>query len=75
MEVNAKLWMQFITAVSLKELQKVYFVLAGEKGKKRYYNHKKSHSTTSNIYMRQHFQVMSYVWYLRETLNVLLYLE
>ena len=53
--------------VTSLELQKIFFGLAEEKWKKRYYNHKKSFN--HKLYSHE-TTLSSYVWHLKETLDV-----
>ena len=66
--INFKPWMQFMSFVSLHQTHEIfYFGLVEGKWKKRYYNHK---SSLNHKRHSQEARLSSYVWHLKETLDV-----
>ena len=60
--VNAKLWTQFMTVVSLHQSHKKSTLGWQKENGSKVIRTLKSHSITNDIHMRQHFQVMCGIW-------------
>ena len=60
--VNAKIWMQFMTVASLHQSHKKSTLGWQKKKWRKSVITIKSHSTTNDIYMRRHFEIMCGIW-------------
>ena len=67
--VNAKLWTEFMTGMSLHQKPEKYFGLTEGKWKQRYYNCKRSFNQKQYSYETT---LSSYVWHLKKTFDVTL---